>query len=231
VDFATGTVEAKLCCDHDNFARDGGRLTGSFDSRRLVAMDVLLEEFQLLVAAVLVRYCAQNSWPVAPEQPLRVALQLADVVHARGLPLPLRDDEIGAPGGMPEQECSSLVERVMDGVDDPKLADAVRQLVKACFYPEFKVCRDSFREVASDGTCRRQQLDRAIKRVSGAHCVDCPHWIALTPGQHVAYLRNEWCGDSDVFERYRDVFLPEDFRRLRRWLRAAARTGRMKSFS
>jgi hypothetical protein len=186
-------------------------------------MDASLDEFKSLVAAVLARYCAQNSRPVTPESRLRVASQLAEMVHERGLPRPLREDELGAPGGMPDQECALLVGRVMAGVNEPELDDVVRQLVKACFYPEFKICRDSFRELGRDGACRRQQLDRAIKRVSGAHCVDCPHWVGLSPENHVEYLRREWCGAPEVFERHRAIFLPEDFRSLRQWLRAASR--------
>jgi hypothetical protein len=186
-------------------------------------MDASLDEFQSVVAGVLARFCTQNSYPVPPELRLRIALQLTQVVNDRGLPRPLREDELGAPGGMPDQECALLVGQVMQGVNAPELEDVVRQLIKACFYPEFKVCRDSFREVGRDGVCRRQQLERAIKRVSGAHCVDCPHWVALEPERHAQYLRDEWCDAPEVFDRHRGIFLPEDFRRLRRWLHAAAR--------
>jgi hypothetical protein len=113
---------------------------------------------------------------------------------------------------MAEEECALLIARVMAGLAGPRLAEAARQLVKACFYPEFKTCRDSFREVAADGSCRRQELARVRGRISGAHCVDCPHWVALTPAQHIAYLTHEWRGDAAEFSAHRDVFLPEDFR-------------------
>jgi hypothetical protein len=96
-------------------------------------------------------------------------------------------------------------------------------MVKACFYPEFKVCRDSFREVGRDGACRRQELARARTRVSGTHCVDCPHWVALDPLEHAEFLAREWHRDAHVLAANRGVFLPEDFRELRRWLWAAAR--------
>ena len=186
-------------------------------------MDASIAKFQSLVEAVLARYSAQNARLVAVESCQRIATQLARVVQHRELPRPLREDEIGEPGGLEDQECARLVEQVMQGVDERALDEVVRQLVKACFYPEFKICRDSFREVSRDGACRRQQLERAVKRVSGAHCVDCPHWVALSPEEHVKYLRSEWCGTPEVFELHRDVFLPEDFRALRRWLHAAAR--------
>ena len=106
------------------------------------------------------------------------------------------------------------------------MAGPARQLVKACFYPEFKTCRDSFREVSPDGTCRRQELARARVRVSGSHCVDCPHWVALTPDQHVRFLTRAWQpGRAAEFTAHRDVFLPEDFRALRRFLHGLARAG------
>jgi hypothetical protein len=152
-----------------------------------------------------------------------LAAQLGRLVVERGLPRPLRDEECGAPGGMSEQECAPLIARVLEGIDDAVLRDAARQLVKACFYPEFKVCRDSFREVKRDGACRRQELERVRGRISGTHCVDCPHWVALNPTQHAEYLTQEWRGDPQAFAAHRDVFLPEDFRALRRWLHAAAR--------
>ena len=194
-------------------------------------MDASVEEFLRIVTEVLSRVCAQTSQPVQREHLSKVATRLAILVTERGLARPLCDHEIGAPGSMTEKECSPLVERVMGGLDNPGLDDAVRQLVKACFYPEFKICRDSFREVTRDGSCRRQQLDRAIRRVSGAHCVDCPHWTALTPARHVDYLKSEWRGAPDEFADHRDVFLPEDFRMLRLWLQAAARKGGGRNFS
>ena len=183
-------------------------------------------EFQRRVRAVLVRFCAQNAQPQPSEAVLaRFAAQLAQLVADRGLPRPLRDDECGTPGGMSDEECAPLVARVVEGIDDRFLADAARQLVKACFYPEFRICRDSFREVARDGTCRRQQAERSRSRISGAHCVDCPHWTALGPDEHVAYLEQEWRGDAAVFRAHRDLFLPEDFRAIRQWLWSMTRGG------
>ena len=183
------------------------------------------EEFGRIVSAVLVRYARQLSRPEpAPEAVLQFATQLRAVVEQRGLPRALREDETGAPGSMSEAECAPLVARVVAGVDDAWLTDAARQFVKACFYPEFKVCRDSYREVGRDGACRRQELDRAKGRISGAHCVDCPHWTALPPADHAALLGREWRSDAQTFLAHGDVFLPEDFRAFRRWLHAAARS-------
>jgi hypothetical protein len=131
---------------------------------------------------------------------------------------------------MAESDCTDVMARVIAPAQvaesDPLLAEALRQVVKACFHPEFTICRESYRECSADGTCRRQELARARRRVSGAHCVDCPHWIALAAPAHAALLREAWRGDPREFLAAREVFLPEDFRALRRWLHAAARTAR-----
>ncbi|MEO6244088.1 MAG: hypothetical protein ABIQ12_01525 [Opitutaceae bacterium] len=182
-----------------------------------------MDEFERLAGAIITRFAGQKMRPIPAAQISRVARQLGSLVAERGLPSPLAEGECGAPGGMAEEICGPLVARVIEGTDDPLLADAARQLVKACFYPEFTECRDSFREVAADGTCRRQELARAIGRMSGAHCVDCPHWVALAPAEHRDFLLREWRGDCTVLAEHRGVFLPEDFRALRHWLHAAAR--------
>ena len=187
-------------------------------------MDEPWDEFGRIVSAVLMRYARQLSRPrPEPEAVFRFVARLREMIEQRGLPRPLRDDESGAPGSMSESECAPLVARIVEGADDALLADAARQLVKACFYPEFKVCRDSYREVGRDGACRRQELERAKGRISGAHCVDCPHWTALPAGDHAGLLTREWRSDAQAFIAHRDVFLPEDFRALRCWLHAAAR--------
>lgn len=184
-------------------------------------------QFQRLVTAIVARYLAQTGQGPRPAGELeRLAAQLHRLVVERGLPPPLPPGDPGTPGGMAEEECAPLVARVLEGIDAAPLADAARQLVKACFYPEFRNCRDSFREVARDGTCRRQELARVRGRISGAHCVDCPHWIALDPAQHAAYLRHEWRREPETLAQHPEVFLPEDFRALRRWLHAAARSPR-----
>lgn len=186
-------------------------------------MDGSLAEFQRVVTEVLSRFFAQVSRPTSAADLHRLAAQLAAVVVERGLPRPLADGELGTPGGMADEDCAALVSRVMDGLDDPSLTDAARQLVKACFYPEFRNCRDSFRELKRDGSCRRQELERARQRLSGSHCVDCPHWVAFSPAEHVEFLRREWHADPNKFAEHQGIFLPEDFRVLRRWLYQAAR--------
>jgi hypothetical protein len=104
---------------------------------------------------------------------------------------------------------------------DPGLADAVTQLVKAITYPRLGVCRESYRERGPDGSCRRQLVAQARRRISGTHCVDCPYWLAYGPEAHAAWLRTAWQSDPAEFEAARGIFLPEDFRALRRLLSRA----------
>jgi hypothetical protein len=192
------------------------------------AMPPTRDTFVELTAAILERFCAQNAAAV-PSAVARRALgeQLWSLVEERGLPPPLAADEPGEPGDLPDAQCAPLLERALAGAstaDRATLAVPVRQLIKACFHPEFKICRDSFREVSSDGSCRRQQLTRVRGRVSGAHCIDCPHWVALTPEEHDRFLRSEWlpAGRAELAE-HKAIFLPEDFRALRRLLYAHSR--------
>lgn len=206
--------------------------------------------FAQLTEAILTRYFRQNGQPSPPGAELAdFAARLWALIAERGLPRPLAPAERGTPGEMSDTEVAPLLDRVLGDLPPPTraaLAGPGKQLVKACFYPEFKTCRDSFREVSPDGTCRRQELARARLRVSGAHCVDCPHWVALSPEQHVRFLARAWHpptsakppADSpppggaaagrtgaEEFLAHRDVFLPEDFRALRRFLHALARAG------
>jgi hypothetical protein len=182
------------------------------------------EAFAEHIAAILNRYLGQNGRSALDTATCRrIADRLWALIQSRGLPPPLRAEELGEPGQMSEAECAPLIAEVLDGEVDSLLAEAVRQLVKACFYPEFKTCRDSFREVGTDGACRRQELDRVRRRVSGAHCVDCPYWVTLTPAQHEQFLQKHWRAAPGEFGANRNLFLPEDFRAFRQWLYAAAR--------
>jgi len=196
-------------------------------------MDEDAAEFQRLIGAVLHRFLAQNAEGVPDARDLAgFADRLWSLVVERGLPRPLAAGEVGEPGGMPEAECAQLAARVSGGVGGAMWAEAARQLVKACFYPEFTVCRDSYRAVSPDGSCRRQEHARVRRRVSGAHCVDCPHWVAWEPAGHGAFLAEQWRGDAAAAEFYahREVFLPEDFRALARWRHALARRRTTKNF-
>jgi hypothetical protein len=189
--------------------------------------DVAEAEFSRLVAAVLMRFLAQNAVPgVSAEVSEAVGARLWAVVTEHGLPQALSEGECGVPGGLSDDACAPLVARVMGAETNALLEVAVKQLVKTCLYPEFTVCRDSYREPTKDGGCKRQELARVRARVSGTHCVDCPHWVALAPDQHADLLARAWrVGGAGAFAENRVVFLPEDFRALRRWLHARARLG------
>lgn len=186
--------------------------------------DTEAERWRTLVGAVLRRFSEQNGRAFAPADVDALAGGLRRLVETRGLPPRLAASEPGAPREWPKEEVAPLVAQAIEAVPepDPLLATAARQLVKACFQPEFKACRDSYRECEDDGSCRRQQLDRVRERVSGSHCVDCPYWTALAPEQHERLLRRAWTGDPAEFESHRDIFLPEDFRALRVFLRELA---------
>ena len=179
--------------------------------------------FEGIVTEILRRFFAQNERSAPESECLGVAARLAALMAERGLPPPLTAGDRGRPGSMSEPECAPLVARVLNGAADPLLADAVRQLVKACFYPEFTECRESFREVGKDGACRRQELARVRGRISGTHCVDCPYWVALSSDQHAAFVASEWKQGAECFAAHQAIYLPEDFRRFRRWLYAAMR--------
>jgi hypothetical protein len=182
-----------------------------------------VETFTQLVTAVLVRFFTQTGRPMpAPEVLHEFGRRLWALIGERGLPPPLAPQEQGEPGEMSAEEVAPLITRLVAGFSAPEsaaLATPARQLVKACFHPHFKVCRDSFREVTADGVCRRQQLAKVRERVSGSHCVDCPYWTALTPAQHEAFLTRCWqAGDGAELAAHREVYLPEDFRALRVFL-------------
>ncbi len=188
-------------------------------------MGSVRETFVHTVAAILSRYSRQNNvTPPAETDATHIGERLWTLIESRGLPRPLRTDEMGSPGEMSAAEVEPLVAAILEGIHEASILTVpVRQLVKTCFHPEFKKCRDSYREAEADGTCRRQQLERALVRVSGSHCVDCPYWTALTPDQHRECLRDGWRGDAGLFEQHENVFLPEDFRVLRKLVREHAR--------
>ena len=184
------------------------------------------QEFVVLVTTVVTRFCQQNGRTIPAGTAGHLAARLRDLVDERGLPPPLAPADAGQPGGMSEDVCAPLVARIMAGAKDVWLEEVARQLVKACFYPEFKVCRESYRAVDSEGRCRRQELARVRGRMSGSHCVDCPYWVALDGGAHRDLLLAGWQGDRRAFADGAESYLPDDFRALRRWLYVRARQPR-----
>jgi hypothetical protein len=178
-------------------------------------------EFARLISACLRRFLAQNGKPAAPEAEL--AGLTARFWHAVS-----REASTAPAGGLewreiPPERIEALVGEIMDDSMASEfradLSVPVRQLLKACLQAEPVRCRESYREVVG-GRCRRQELDRARGRISGAHCVDCPHWVALDAAKNTALMERAWVeGPVSGFQAHRDFFLPEDFRALRIWAR------------
>ena len=181
-------------------------------------------EFDALVIANLERWFRRNGHgPVAAADLAGLAARLRVMIARRGLPA---SPSTGRPEEAPElaaEECAPLERSVLGPlVADERWATPVRQLVKACLQPEFRRCRDSYRERDADGSCRRQQAGKARGRLSGSPCVDCPYWLELTPEQHARAVRDGWAGNVAAFESDAELYLPSDFRALRRHVRACA---------
>ena len=183
------------------------------------------ETFGRLIAAILDRYGRQRAMARVDESETgRVAARLWALIESRGRP-PIPADGGGEePPEMVAAEVAPLVAQVLAGLAGAEaLKNPVRQLVKACLQAERRTCRESYREAGVDGVCRRQLIDRVRERVSGTHCVDCPHWTALTPERHGNFLAGAWMPTRAAeFAEHREVFLPEDFRALRVFLGAHA---------
>lgn len=187
-------------------------------------MDSTPNDLAPLVHAVVRRVARQQEHEVTDAAAAEFSRRMAAVVATCTLPAPLPPGEVGRPGGVAEAELTRLVAAVLPPNADPFLAEVARQLFKACLYPEFTQCRDSYRERATDGRCRRQERDRTRLRVSGAPCVDCPYWMTLAAEDHGRLLDAGWVGDPAVWRAESELYLPEDFRALRRWVRRRAAT-------
>jgi hypothetical protein len=219
----TGAEKSVACDDQHSISNGRAGVDMASPFRRAAPMTPRAEEFHGLVDALLRRFFRQNGQPTPdPTSIAAISTRLWALIAQRGLPASLRPDQRGQPHEMSEAESQALVGRVLDSCNDALLADAVRQLVKACFYPEFRDCRESYRATGADGACRRQDPARAQRRISGSHCVDCPYWQSLAPAEHEHFLATQWYAGTEDFMARRDVFLPEDFRALRRWIRAQA---------
>lgn len=184
------------------------------------------EAFAEILRPLLQRFLQQTGQTAMADATLAIFIgRLWQLIGEKGLPAPLARGECGAPQEMTKEEVAPLIEQLLAGLtvaEREALATPARQLVKACFHGEFKVCRDSYREVSPDGSCRRQELKRVRERISGSHCVDCPYWMGLTPEQHGRLLAKEWRGEATELAAHRAVFLPDDFRALRRFIRSHA---------
>lgn len=175
-------------------------------------MSVASAEFRALISAVLARFFAQNHRPAPSAAELApFADRLWQLMQERGL---VRASD----GELTDDDTRARVARVLAGATDDLLATAARQLVKTCLQPSPATCRNSYREVTADGRCRRQELARVQTRTSGSHCVDCPYWLELDADDHAALLAQHWQSpDTSEFIGHRALFLPEDYRTLRRF--------------
>lgn len=173
-----------------------------------------------LLAATLRRFLRQNGEEADADTLRAVARRLHALVDELGLPEPVASEIESDRIRLPDSEQARRAALAIPEGASPLVADAVRQLVKALFYPELRQCRLSFKAVAADGSCRRQDLERARHRISGCHCVDCPHWRDLSPEAHPAFLARQWHAGPGAFAAHAAIFLPEDFRALRRWIAA-----------
>jgi len=194
-------------------------------------MESMAEPFADVVSEMLPRYARQNGLPAPATASCRlVGRRLCGLLETRGWPQPLAPDEMGTPGEMSAAAVAPLVAELIEGLDEfatETWAGPLRQLVKACFHPEFRTCRESYREVGADGACRRQEAGRVRMRLSGSHCVDCPYWTALAPAQHADLLARHWRdGGAAGMAALREICLPEDFRRLRQLVWAGSRRNR-----
>lgn len=171
------------------------------------------------VQQVLERYCRQNGHGDELAGTIEtVAVRLANAACQRAARRE-RWSGAGEPPEMNPEEVAALVNEALADLHGAEwLTGPVKQLVKGCGQATRQQCRESYREVDGAGVCRRQLLAKALERVSGTHCVDCPYWTQLTAGQHESLLAEAWVGAGGAAElaAHREVFLPEDFRALRR---------------
>lgn len=178
-------------------------------------------EFTKLISACLRRFLAQNEIPPLPETELAALAARFWSAVARGASLPsvAEPEWREIPVELVEQLAREVLGAALTPARGADLGVPVRQLLKACLQAEPVRCRESYREVVA-GRCRRQELARARGRISGAHCVDCPHWAGLDPAKNTALMERAWVeGPITGFQAHRDIFLPEDFRALRIWAR------------
>lgn len=187
--------------------------------------------FEVLAAAVVARMRHQDGGPAVSPGAIAAGMRgLWEAAEAMGWPPPLaagvarRAGE--TPGAALEPRALAAVAGVEGEAERARLLPVIRQLLKACVYPEFTECRDSYRTAGPDGRCSRQQPAVAAARISGSPCVDCPYFVTLTQPEHEALLQAGWIGAaSPVLRGDSCVFLPKDFRALRRFLWLRSRYG------
>lgn len=173
-------------------------------------------EFAHLVAAAMQRMLVQTGLsPATPEELARIAEVLAVIGAEAGARWRAQGRGAELPDSLVREWTGRALEAAPGREGEAGFAALVKQLIKGCFQPEPEQCRLSYRELDRMGRCRRQTLDYVRPRLSGAHCVDCPYWT-FAPDEHRAWLAGQWHGGAAEFAASAAMFLPEDFRRLRK---------------
>lgn len=175
-----------------------------------------------ILVALLTRFLRQRNATIDPVQIAGVAARCASLLAEHGVPAAVTSEAESEASRLSEVEVKSRAAIAAGPDANERLQEATKQLVKALFYPELAQCRLSFEAQTADGRCKRQERERARERLSGTHCVDCPHW-AMEAEEHAAFLAAKWREGAEAFAANRAVFLPEDFRALRAWLRDGKR--------
>lgn len=187
--------------------------------------------FTVLSIPVIKRFCKQTSRPEFPDKIIQeFCAVLWSVTIATGFPLPQEETGQNAPVDVDADIHSDRLASVLDQLDYPEyrmeLAILANQFLKTLLQPEFRSCRLSYCKTNEAGVCERQSLARCKKRISGAHCVDCPLFIVTNPAKHPKVLKAQWAKEKrDELDEQMDVFLPEDFRQLKFFLHLHRRHG------
>jgi len=187
--------------------------------------------FESLVAVCLRRFLQQESGALpSAETVAAFSRHLWNSASAVGWPSPLAEGTTCGPeerswDGI-EAQVSAIAACGSDETERARLLPVARQLLKTCIYGEFTECRNSYRSPVAEDRCRRQDPSIARTRISGTPCVDCPYYVTLTQGEHATLLEASWARGNPVpYTREPALFLPEDFRELRRFLWLQARFG------
>jgi len=203
------------------------------DDRRAYAADVATVGgakacFSRLATACLERFLSYGAGGKrSKEEIIGWAEVIYDKVSAMGWPQPLASGQVVAAADRVLPNLESWVKDVLsevgsvfeDEAEKRRVQAGLQQLFKACLYPEFTECRDSYRQVSASGVCKRQQLTIARERVSGVACVDCPYTVLVPMDTHRRLVKKSWAiTNPEAFETDPMCFLPEDFRHLRRFL-------------
>lgn len=129
--------------------------------------------FETQAATVVGRMLLQDGGPAVSPSVIRTCVAaLWDAAEAIGWPAPLPDGvacrAAETPGAALEPKVLAVAAQIEVDAERARLLPVLRQLLKACVYPEFTECRDSYRASGADGRCARQQRAVAAARISGS---------------------------------------------------------------